>query len=120
MKIYEKEIKNEKKRKRNKKRNRNKELLKDTLLENLDKEKNDISIIINNPENEISPNLLKSEEPSRVKRQKIIKRPKPCISNKYKSKKVKNRRAKTNFFYKRRNVFFMERIMKILIHQVIL
>ena len=103
LKIYEKEIKNEKKRKRNKKRNRNKELLKDTLLENLDKEKNDISIIINNPENEISPNLLKNEEPSRVKRQKIIKRPKPCISNKYKSKKVKNRRAKTNFSYKRRN-----------------
>ena len=89
-KINENEIKNKDKKKCNKKLNRYKELLQDTILENLDKEKNDLEIIINNTENQISSNSQRSKKVKKLKTQKILKRPKSCTNNKYKTKTIKN------------------------------
>ena len=103
LKINENEIKNKDKKKCNKKLNRYKELLQDTILENLDKEKNDLEIIINNTENQISSNSQRSKKVKKLKTEKILKRPKPCTNNKYKTKTIKNSRAKTIFTSEKNN-----------------
>jgi len=95
--ISEKENKNEMNN-RKKKRNRYKELLKDTILENLDRTKNDISIIITNSESANTPN--KKGRPKNTKNMKRKKNLSNSSNNINKTKKLKN--LKKHFTYKKK------------------
>ena len=83
---------------RKKKRNRYKELLKDTILENLDRTKNDISIIITNSESTNTPD--KEGGPKNTKNMKRKKNLSNSTNNINKTNKLKN--LKKRFTYKKK------------------